>query len=90
MKRKAGEGSNSLRLVVDVMQLRVQRRVMQQPMNPIGEELVKHHVHGQVHWEQVGDIPVVLHLRVERVAKLYERDQRRLDENVNHRPFYVH
>jgi hypothetical protein len=84
-----GEGSNRPRFVVDEVQVLVDPRVVQQPVEPVGEELVIRHVQKQVDRQHGIPHEGVLHPREVRIADFDKIYQGSLAEDVQRGPLDV-
>lgn len=74
---------------MDEMQIFVYLRMVQQAMEPVGEELVVYEVNYQVDRKERRELEGVLHLREVRISDLDEIDQRGLTEDVQGRPLQI-
>ncbi len=74
MEGKPSEGRDCLRDMVDCMQVTVYLGVVQQPMKPVGEELVVKDMQEEVEGQQGVPLQGVLHLREVRIAQFDEGD----------------
>jgi hypothetical protein len=86
---EAGEGSDCSRAVVDGMQRFIDGGVVEQTMDPVGEELVVAHVQQQVEDEDRSELEVVLHFGVVWIGQFNEADQRDLAEYVQEGPLHI-